>query len=99
MKTARPLNISALRDIVAAARSDYEYNPDPMAQDTPRERLAKYALSRLSDADKNLMIAYAELGSERELGRALGVSRSTIHNKIKAIQAEIKQRYVSNKNI
>lgn len=88
MKKAKPFDINALADVVKQARAEYEYKGDVMDSDPPRVRMTKYALSQLGEADRIILIAYCELESERTLAALLGVSKSTIHNKL----AEIRQK-------
>lgn len=59
-------------------------------EDDARVRCCKDALRRLSDADRRLFILYADTGSVRKLSRMLGVSKSTVQNRISAIRRKLK---------
>lgn len=89
MKKARPFDTDALAEIVKKARIEYDFNDDIMDEDRPKVRATKYAVSRLGEADRIILIAYCEVESERELARLLGVSKSTIHNKLTEIRNKV----------
>lgn len=60
-------------------------------EDDARVRRCKDALRRLSDADRRLFILYAESGSVRKMSQMLGVSKSTVQNRISEIRRKIKK--------
>lgn len=95
MKRPKPLDLSALGDLIREAREDYAYNGDIFNDEEPRLRLAKKAVSLLPEADRNILVAYLEMQSERDLAKALGVSRSTIHIKLAQIRTTIKEQVCS----
>ena len=69
-----------------------EYLPDDDLFSTEDERvnaLKHIIYEKLSETDKRVILLYAELGSQREVGRKLGVSASTVNILIKRIRNEI----------
>ena len=52
-------------------------------------RRCKDALRRLSNADRRLFILYAESGSVRKMSQMLGVSKSTVQNRVTEIRRKI----------
>ena len=58
-------------------------------EDDARVRRCKEALRRLSDADRRLFILYAESGSARKMSQMLGVSKSTVQNRVTEIRRKI----------
>ena len=49
----------------------------------------KAALRALSDADRRLFVLYIETGSVRKLSEILGVSKSTVQNRVRDIRKRI----------
>lgn len=68
---------------------DYAPSRDVFSEDTPRVKRLKSLVSRLDEADRNIILAYAEVASYRELGRMLGVSYGTARNVVNRIKASI----------
>lgn len=69
-----------------------EYLPDDdlfSAEDERMNALKHIIYEKLSETDKRVILLYAELGSQREVGRKLGVSASTVNILIKRIRNEI----------
>lgn len=69
-----------------------EYLPDDDLFSVEDERvnaLKHIIYDKLSETDKRVILLYAELGSQREVGRKLGVSASTVNILIKRIRNEI----------
>ena len=60
-------------------------------EDDARVRRCKAALRRLSDADRRLFILYADTGSVRKLSQMLGVSKSTVQNRVSEIRRKLKK--------
>ena len=60
-------------------------------EDDARVRRCKAALRRLSDSDRRLFILYADTGSVRKLSQMLGVSKSTVQNRVSEIRRELKK--------
>lgn len=58
-------------------------------EDDARVRRCKEALRRLSDTDRRLFILYADTGSVRKLSQMLGVSKSTVQNRVTEIRRKI----------
>lgn len=89
MRTPKPFDTTTLAELVKKARPEYEYDGDVMTTDTDRARMIKYAMAQLGEADRIILIAYCEINSERTLASLLGVSKSTIHNKLAEIRQQI----------
>lgn len=69
-----------------------EYLPDDdlfSSEDARMNALKHIIYEKLSETDKRVILLYAELGSQREVGRKLGVSASTVNILIKRIRNEI----------
>ena len=69
-----------------------EYLPDDdlfSSEDARMNALKHIIYEKLSEIDKRVILLYAELGSQREVGRKLGVSASTVNILIKRIRNEI----------
>lgn len=69
-----------------------EYLPDDdlfSVEDERMNALKHIIYEKLSETDKRVILLYAELGSQREVGRKLGVSASTVNILIKRIRNEI----------
>lgn len=58
-------------------------------EDDVRVRCCKDALRRLSGVDRRLFILYAESGSVRKMSQMLGVSKSTVQNRVTEIRRKI----------
>lgn len=70
---------------------DYDLRPDMMTEDRDEVLRLKRALAHLEEPDRRIIVLYAELGSIRRLAERLGVSRSTAHNRVRRIQATIRE--------
>ena len=69
---------------------DYLPDDDIMSEEEFRVNALKHIIyERLSETDKRVILLYAELGSQREVGRKLGVSASTVNILIKRIREDI----------
>ena len=60
-------------------------------EDDARVRRCKAALRKLSDSDRHLFILYADTGSVRKLSQMLGVSKSTVQNRVSEIRRKLKK--------
>lgn len=60
-------------------------------EDDARVRRCKAALRRLSESDRRLFILYADTGSVRKLSHTLGVSKSTVQNRVSEIRRKLKK--------
>ena len=60
-------------------------------EDDARVRCCKAALRRLPDSDRRLFILYADTGSVRKLSQTLGVSKSTVQNRVSEIRRKLKK--------
>ena len=70
---------------------EYTASKGVFDEDDARVRRCKAALRKLSDADRRLFILYAETGSVRKLSHTLGVSKSTVQNRISEIRRKLKK--------
>lgn len=77
------------REIIKTASPDYL--PDLSIFSTDCERVArlKRALTRLSQADRTIVILYAETASLREVAKMLNVSHTTIRTELQRIRSEL----------
>lgn len=92
MKTEREV-VSEFRKI----RQDYTYNPDIMNEEDERlTRVKKIIDTKLSLADKTIILLYIDCQSYRKLGARLGVSHMTIRREVQRIKNIILKEYESN---
>ena len=92
MKTEREV-VSEFRKI----RQDYTYNPDIMCEDDPRILRVKEIIdTKLSLADKTIILLYVDCQSYRKLGVRLGVSHMTIRREVQRIKNIILKEYENN---
>ncbi len=92
MKTEREV-VSEFRKI----RQDYTYNPDIMNEEDERlTRVKKIIDTKLSLADKTIILLYVDCQSYRKLGARLGVSHMTIRREVQRIKNIILKEYESN---
>ena len=92
MKTEREV-ISEFRKI----KQDYTYNPDIMNEEDERlTRIKKIIDTKLSLADKTIILLYVDCQSYRKLGARLGVSHMTIRREVQRIKNIILKEYESN---
>ena len=70
--------------------SDYKYNPDPFCEDDPKVSKLKWVIENgISQTDRIIILLYSELGSQRKVGKMLGVSASTVNIQLKRIRKQI----------
>ena len=92
MKTEREV-VSEFRKI----RQDYTYNPDIMNEEDERlTRVKKIIDTKLSLADKTIILLYVDCQSYRKLGVRLGVSHMTIRREVQRIKNIILKEYERN---
>ena len=92
MKTEREV-VSEFRKI----RQDYAYNPDIMNEEDERlTRVKKIIDTKLSLADKTIILLYVDCQSYRKLGARLGLSHMTIRREVQRIKNIILKEYESN---
>ena len=78
-------------------RQDYTYNPDIMNEEDERlTRVKKIIDTKLSLADKTIILLYVDCQSYRKLGARLGVSHMTIRREVQRIKNIILKEYESN---
>lgn len=79
------------RTIFQAAKGDYSFRFDIFTPDDARMiRLKEVIATKLSDADRNVLILYAEVGSRVRTAQMLGVSKNTFVKTLKRIRETIK---------
>ena len=92
MKTEREV-VSEFRKI----RQDYTYNPDIMNEEDERlTRVKKIIDTKLSLADKTIILLYVDCQSYRKLGARLGVSHMTLRREVQRIKNIILKEYGNN---
>ena len=68
-------------------RRDYVFRDDPFCEDDVKVRRVKWVVeNRLTQADRTIILLYAEIGSYRKLGRRLGLSHTTVKNEVHRIR-------------
>ena len=92
MKNEREV-VSEFRKI----RQDYTYNPDIMNEEDERlTRVKKIIDTKLSLADKTIILLYVDCQSYRKLGARLGVSHMTLRREVQRIKNIILKEYENN---
>lgn len=72
---------------------DYAPATDIMTdEDESMTKLKMIVYSGLTTAERNTILLYSELGTQRKLGHALGVSPSTANHEISRIRKKIKDQ-------
>ena len=75
-------------------KEDYKFNPDIMCQDDPRvSRIKEIIDTKLSLADKTIILLYIDCQSYRKLGARLGVSHMTLRREVMRIKKIILEEY------
>lgn len=75
-------------------KEEYAFNPDIMNEDDERVSRVKQIIdTKLSLADKTIILLYADCQSYRELGKRLGVSHMTIRRDCQRIKRIILEEY------
>lgn len=78
-------------------KQEYTYNPDIMNEEDERlTRVKKIIDTKLSLADKTIILLYVDCQSYRKLGKRLGVSHMTIRRDVQRIKNIILKEYESN---
>lgn len=78
-------------------KQDYAYDPDIMnVEDERANRIKQIIDTKLSLADKTIILLYVDCQSLRKLGRRLGVSHVTISKDVQRIKKIILQEYENN---
>ena len=78
-------------------KQEYTYNPDIMNEEDERlTRIKKIIDTKLSLADKTIILLYVDCQSYRKLGARLGVSHMTIRREVQRIKNIILKEYESN---
>lgn len=76
------------------ARADYRFNPSILCEDDPKVAKVKAIIEkRLTQADRTIILLYAETGSYRKLGQMLGLSHMTARREIMRIRKTILSYY------
>lgn len=78
-------------------KQEYTYNPDIMNEEDERlTRIKKIIDTKLSLADKTIILLYVDCQSYRKLGARLGVSHMTIRREVQRIKNIILKEYENN---
>ena len=78
-------------------KQEYSYNPDIMNEEDERlTRVKKIIDTKLSLADKTIILLYVDCQSYRKLGARLGVSHMTIRREVQRIKNIILKEYERN---
>jgi len=83
----------SLRDIVRDIREDYRPDGTVFDRDPERVSVLKEAVARLPEADRTLLLLYAELQSYRKMGAALHLSHMTCRRAVVRIRARVLEMY------
>lgn len=76
------------------ARNDYRFDPSIFSEDDPKVAKVKRIIENdLSQADRTIILLYAECGSYRKLGKMLGLSHMTARTEIMRIRKQILSKY------
>ena len=69
---------------------EYEYNDSIFNEEDFKISKIKWIVeNKLSQSDRIILLLYCELGSQRKVGKMLGVSGSTINIEMKRIRKKI----------
>lgn len=75
-------------------KQEYSYNPDIMNEEDERlTRIKKIIDTKLSLADKTIILLYVDCQSYRKLGARLGVSHMTLRREVQRIKNIILKEY------
>lgn len=78
-------------------KQEYSYNPDIMNEEDERlTRIKKIIDTKLSLADKTIILLYVDCQSYRKLGKRLGVSHMTLRREVQRIKNIILKEYENN---
>lgn len=78
-------------------KQEYSYNPDIMNEEDERlTRIKKIIDTKLSLADKTIILLYVDCQSYRKLGKRLGVSHMTLRREVMRIKNIILKEYENN---
>lgn len=78
-------------------KQEYSYNLDIMNEEDERvTRIKKIIDTKLSLADKTIILLYVDCQSYRKLGARLGVSHMTLRREVQRIKNIILKEYESN---
>ena len=86
-----------LRETIRAyrkARPDYRFDPSIFSEEDERVARVKEIIEReLTQADRTIILLYAECGSYRKLGQMLGLSHMTARSEVMRIRKQILSKY------
>lgn len=78
--------VQEFRDI----EEEFAFDPDIMSQDRPEVRRLKFIIdNKIGQVDRTIILLYAEYQSLRKLGKALGVSHSSIRTEVQRIRRKV----------
>lgn len=63
------------------------------SQDFEMEYLKRFVFNSLQPHERNIILAYAECASQRQIGKALGISTALANKVIRDIQKKIRDAY------
>lgn len=87
-------NVTEALKMFSAIRTEYAFDGSVFCKDSHKTKLLKWIMdNRLALEDKLIIQLYAELGSLRELGKILCISKSSAEKQVDRIQNEIKREY------
>lgn len=82
-----------IADLYDLSLRDYVPGKGIFDEDAPRVRAVKRCIAEnLNEAERFIIVMYAELGSVRKLAEVIGVHYSTLYREIRRIRTKIKQR-------
>lgn len=83
------MNYNDLADLFRDACSDYVEDRSIFNSEADKVRVLKSIIWELDPLERKMLLAYAKLGSYRELGRYLDVSHSSARTIIMGIKAKV----------
>lgn len=79
--------------MVRDMRIDYRPDGSPFTPDSDRVALLKEVVAALPEADRTLLLLYAEMRSYRKMGAALHLSHMTCRRAVVKIRARVLEAY------
>ena len=71
---------------------EYDYNSSIFNEEDFKISKLKWIIAnKLSQSDRTILLLYCELGSQRKVGKMLGVSGSTVNIELKRIRKQVKE--------
>lgn len=80
-------------------KKDYAFNPDIMNEEEDRvSRVKEIIDTKLSSADKTILLLYVDCQSYRKLGKAFNCSHMSIRREVQRIKKIILEEYEKGEN-